>query len=125
MIEAAAREFGVDPHLVKAMMVVETQGTWAVRPDDGWGGGETVGLMQVKPQIWGELGAAIDADPYTEEGNIRLGTKIMADAIAEHGSWEAALTSVYFPGPDLKGTTQNSYVRAVKGLMAEMRSAAR
>jgi cell wall-associated NlpC family hydrolase len=138
LLQNAAAEFGEPsmPHtpdlhpatvgpLMKAMMAIESGGRMydangeVIVRDDGFGDGLSVGLLQVKPQIWGELAEQLHADPFDPAGNIRLGTAIMADAIDRHGSWEAALTRVYFPSNDPNGTTQNEYVTAVRGLIHE------
>ena len=123
----AGTEFGVDPLLMAAMAVVESDanhyrpGTFEViARDDGFGDGVSVGLMQVKPRIWQHL--VPNADPDTPEGNIRLGAAIMAYAMGKHGTWQKALTTVYFPTNDPNGTTQNAYVATVTSLMAEMRN---
>jgi hypothetical protein len=44
----------------------------------------------------------------------------MAQAIRQHGSWQQALTRVYFPATDPNGTTQNAYVKTVTSLLAEI-----
>jgi hypothetical protein len=126
----AANEFGTPRGIadlapvMKAMMAIESGGRMyndrghVITRDDGFGDGLSVGLLQVKPSIWQALVA--DADAYTPAGNIRLGTAIMAQAIQQHGSWEKALTRVFFPSDDPNGVTQNEYVAAVRGLIAEM-----
>src|SRR5215207_7094778 len=99
-----------------------SDGSVVVRLDDGYGGGPTVGMMQIKPQIWQWL--VPGADAYTPEGNIRLGAAIMAHAIRQHGSWPEAVTRVYFPAPDIGvGVDQNEYVICVRALLAEMDAA--
>lgn len=124
----AAREFGVDPALMAAMAVIESDAnhTWPDGPlkgqvitrDDGFGDGLSVGILQVKPDLWQWL--VRDADPWTSAGNIRLGTAIMGRAIREHGSWEGALREVYFPTDDPNRTTQHAYVATVRSLLAEI-----
>jgi murein DD-endopeptidase MepM/ murein hydrolase activator NlpD len=126
----AASEFGVDPKLIAAMAIIEsdanhfsnglTSGTRAqvITRDDGFGDGLSVGMMQVKPQIW--QSTVPSADAYTPVGNIRLGAAIMAKAIRAQGSWEQAIRKTYFPATDPNGTTQQAYVDTVRALMAEM-----
>ncbi len=129
----AAEEFNVDAHLIKAMAWIESGGQGHIDPSTGqpWvrydgfvdhNGRQnpSIGLMQVKPGIWQSL--VPDADAYDPLGNIRLGAAIMANAIQEHGSWENALTRVYFPANDPNGTTQQMYVDRVNQLMAELGS---
>lgn len=124
----AGKEFGVDPALMAAMAVIESDANhvWpdggpkgqVIARDDGFGDGLSVGILQVKPDLWQHL--VPDADAWTPEGNIRLGTALMGKAIRQHGSWEAALRRVYFPSFDANGTTQTGYVNAVRSLLAEI-----
>lgn len=126
----AGAEFGVDPALIAAMAVIESDAnqyrggkTTGARSDvivrdDGFGDGLSVGMLQPKPGIWQSL--APDADAYTPAGNIRLGAAIMASAITQRGSWEQAIRLTYFPANDPNGTTQNAYVETVRSLMKEM-----
>jgi len=138
-LQSAAAEFGdgttpripdLDPAILgsvmKAMMAIESGGKMydangeVIARDDHLGQGLSVGLLQVKPSIWGHLARQIGADPYDPLGNIRLATAIMADAIDSFASWEGALTRVFFPRNDPNGTTQNEYVTTVRGLIHEM-----
>lgn len=124
-VEAAVARFPVDPYVMLAMCIVESDcqqekhGQTVIRPDDGWGGGPAVGILQVKPALWQRL--VPEADPYALAGNVLLGTAIMAEAIRQHGSWQKALTRVYFPETDPNGTTPEDYVATVEALLAEMR----
>jgi murein DD-endopeptidase MepM/ murein hydrolase activator NlpD len=121
----AGLEFGVDPALMAAMAIIESDAnqTWpgtddVITRDDGFGDGLSVGILQVKPRIWQPL--VPDADAFSADGNIRLGTAIMAHAIGQHGSWQEALRRVYFPSDDPNGTTQRAYIQTVRSLMAEI-----
>lgn len=121
----AGKEFGVDPALMAAMAIVESDGNQfradgrVVSRDDGLGDGPSVGILQVKPRIWQSLVPA--ADPKTAAGNIRLGAAIMGQAVRQHGTWQRALTRVYFPQDDRNGTTQSAYVQTVAALLAEIK----
>lgn len=111
--------------LMAAMGIIESDGNQTVNGrvvsrDDGFGDGLSVGILQVKPRIWQSL--VPDANANDAEGNIRLGTAIMAQAIAQHGTWQKALTTVYFPSDDPNATTQSAYVKTVTSLMAEIRN---
>jgi hypothetical protein len=129
----AGEEFDVDPFFMGAMAMIESDGNqyWSggvsgersdvVTRDDGIGDGLSIGLLQVKPAVWQRLMPA--ADPYTPEGNIRLGTAIMAAAIRRRGgSWEEAIRRDYFPADDGNGTTQQAYVDTIRALVREMRA---
>jgi murein DD-endopeptidase MepM/ murein hydrolase activator NlpD len=123
LFAAAGKKWGVDPYLLLAMGLIESDWTherdghvierWDNFPQDG----PSVGLMQPKPQLWQHLSPGDDA--YTLKGNINLGAALMADAIKEHGTWQKALTRRYFPTNDPNGTTQSAYVKAVTDIMAE------
>ena len=116
MIGQAAAEFGVDPQVLANMVGIESGGDPnAYRGSDGYGGGPSVGLMQVKPDIWGGLAQQIGADPYDPMGNLRLGAAILAQGVAQYGSYDAALRNVYFPADDPNGTTQDEYVSRALG----------
>ncbi|MDQ3125637.1 MAG: NlpC/P60 family protein [Pseudomonadota bacterium] len=117
---AAGEKYGVDPRVLKAMAVIESGGAGANTGsrDDGFGDGLSVGMMQVKPKIWGPQYPQYD--PYTPEGNIWMGAAIMGENMKQYGGWEGALTNVYFPTTDPNGTTQNMYVDEVNNLVEQM-----
>ena len=122
----------MDPFFMAAMALIESDGNqyWSggmtgtrsdvVARDDGFGDGLSVGLLQAKPNIWQSL--VPDADAYTPQGNVRLGSAIMADAITRRGSWEEAIKQDYFPMNDPNGTTKNAYVQTIRALVREMRA---
>jgi murein DD-endopeptidase MepM/ murein hydrolase activator NlpD len=125
----AAREMGarygvqLDPAVLKAMANIESGGTFGmpVRATDDWGGGASVGMMQIKPEYWGGLAQQIGADIWDPVGNIRTGAAIMAQAMAQNGgSWERAIATVYHPGSDSQsGYSPDSYIAQVNQLRAQ------
>jgi len=125
---AAAAEHHLDVRLPAAVMALESQGiherddrvieVWDHHPADG----PSVGLMQVKPWVWQYL--VPDANAYDPAGNIRLGVAALAELIARHGSWERAIAEGYHPGVSPNGTTPESYVEAMRGLLGELGYAA-
>ena len=125
---ASSREQRLDPRLPAAVMALETQGihtrngvvieVWDSHPVDG----PSVGLMQVKPQVWQYL--VPDADAYDPAGNIRLGVAVLAHLIERYGSWERAIAEGLHPGVSPSGTTPESYVGAMRGLLGELGYAA-
>lgn len=108
-----SQKYGVNlsPVLLKAMAHIESGGTFnnSLARDDGFGDGLSVGIMQVKPQLWQSL--VPDANPGDPLGNIRLGAALLAKSMAEGRTWEQAITQVYFPTNDPNGTTQQDYLR--------------
>lgn len=128
LFDAAGNEFDMDPFFMAAMALIESDAnqTWpgtttVILRDDGFGDGNSVGILQVKPKIWQSL--VPDADPFSAAGNIRLGSAIMRKAIREKGeSWERAIRETYFPTNDPNGTTQDAYVQTLRALVKEMRA---
>jgi hypothetical protein len=119
-IMAASKEFGVPPALLKGMIDIESGGDPnAYRGADGYDSVPAQGLMQIKGAYHADKlpGADFAGNPAD---NIRLGAKIMADAYAQYGSWEAALKNVFFPGDDTNGTTQGGYWDRLKGFAANL-----
>lgn len=126
----AAEESGVPAQLIAAMAIIETNAnhTWpSGHPKAGqlievWDNfphdGPSVGIMQVKPQIWGDVLAGADA--RTPQGSIRLGARLMRNFINQEGSWEEAIKKKYHPGISPNGTTPQMYVDSINALMAEM-----
>ncbi len=123
---AAAAEFGLPPELPIAVGLVESNWTQAKNGavlcvGDAYGGGQSCGIMQVKPTLWAKI--LPDADWRTAEGNIRLGCALLRRWIDETGSWQEAIKTKYHPGTSGNGTTPESYVRSLTGLMAEIAAA--
>lgn len=129
----AAEESGVDPSLIVAMAILESDANQyrtlaetgtrdeVLLAHDHFDGHPSVGIMQVKPFYWQEI--LPDADAYTPQGNIRLGARLMALFIDETGSWENAIRLKYHPGVSPHGVTPQMYVNTIKALMAELEAA--
>jgi hypothetical protein len=127
-LSTAAAESRVDVRELAVVMMIETQGiherdgdvltVWDNHPEDG----PSVGLMQVKPQVWGKL--LPDADVYEPAGNIRLGAAVLRYLIDTYGSFEDAIAKGYHPGVAPNGTTPARYVTAARGLLGELDHAA-
>jgi hypothetical protein len=123
-LERAASAERLDVRQLAVLMMIETQGihwrdggvltVWDNHPEDG----PSVGLMQVKPEVWGWLLQA--ADPYTPAGNIRLGAAVLRHLIETYGSFEAAIAESYHPGVAPNGTTPARYVATARGLLGEL-----
>lgn len=116
-----SQRYGVqlDPALLKAMAHIESGGTYNnnLTRDDGFGDGLSVGIMQVKPNLWQDL--VPDADPFDPLGNIRLGAALIAQSMAQGMTWDQAITQVYFPVNDPNGTTQEDYLNWTREYMAK------
>lgn len=121
----AAAESNVPAQLIAAMAIVESDANhtrqsgevievWDNFPQDG----PSVGIMQVKPQLWGNI--LPGADAYTPQGNIRLGARLMRNFIDTRGSWQQAIKLDFHPGTSPQGTTPEMYVATINSLMAEM-----
>lgn len=94
MIDDIAVRSGVDPSIVKAIIMEESGGN----PDAVGDGGESIGLMQIQPKHhqkrMEELGIVSLFDP---QENVILGCSILSDLYDKYGNYEDAL-SVYNSG---------------------------
>jgi hypothetical protein len=127
----AAVESSVRAELIASMALIESDAnhTWPSGPNKGqvievWDNfpqdGPSVGIMQVKPRLWGNI--LTGADAYTAQGSIRLGARLMRNFINEPGigSWEEAIKQKYHPGTSPGGITPQMYVDTIVALMAAM-----
>ena len=91
MIDDIAVRSGVDPNIVKAIIVEESGGN----PNAVGDNGESIGLMQIQPKHhkkrMEELGIVSLFDP---QENVILGCSILSDLYDKYGNYEDAL-SVY------------------------------
>lgn len=118
-INWAARESRVDARVVAALGMMETQFTqyrgarpieiWDNSPEDG----PSIGIMQVKPQVWGWLRP--DLDPNVIGDNIRLGAAVIGYLIAGEDGDVSAAVRRWYPGKDIE-----RYLATFWGLMGEM-----
>ena len=94
MIDDIAVRSGVDPNIVKAIIMEESGGN----PNAVGDNGESIGLMQIQPKHhkkrMEELGIVSLFDP---QENVILGCSILSDLYDKYGNYEDAL-SVYNSG---------------------------
>lgn len=94
MIDDIAVRSGVDPNIVKAIIMEESNGN----PNAVGDGGESIGLMQIQPKHhkkrMEELGIVSLFDP---QENVIVGCNILAELYDKYGNYEDAL-SVYNSG---------------------------
>ena len=94
MIDDIATRSGVDPNIVKAIIMEESGGN----PNAVGDNGESIGLMQIQPKHhqkrMEELGIVSLFDP---QENVILGCSILSDLYDKYGNYEDAL-SVYNSG---------------------------
>ncbi|MBI5560919.1 MAG: transglycosylase SLT domain-containing protein [Deltaproteobacteria bacterium] len=76
-----SRQYGVDPCLVAAVIIVESNGVVTAVSDKG-----AVGLMQVMPYMARDMG--FEGDLFDIEDNIRIGVFILANNIRMWGRSE-------------------------------------
>lgn len=99
MIDEIATRSGVDPNIVKAIIVEESGGN----PNAVGDNGESIGLMQIQPKHhkkrMEELGIVSLFDP---QENVILGCAILSDLYDKYGNYEDAL-SVYNSGNTIDG----------------------
>lgn len=77
LIDKYSQQFGLKPELVKQVIEVASQNNPQAVDSQG-----NLGLMQIKPQIFQELGGA---DPFDPEQNIMAGTKHLANMMQKNG----------------------------------------
>lgn len=123
-LEGASRAAEVDVRALATVAMMETQGVhwrdgevltvWDDFPEDG----PAVGVMQLKPQLWGKL--APELDPAFPAQNILLAAKIIRHHLEENGGDLDAAMRKWFPARDPNGSTPDSYMATFWGLMGEL-----
>ena len=77
LVEKHSKDSGLDPELVRQLIAVASgNNPMAVGPD-----GE-IGLMQVKPEVFGQLGLS---NPFDPDQNIKAGTTHLASLMQRNG----------------------------------------
>lgn len=113
----SSRRYALDPHLVTAVLLVESDARpWA---ESGKG---AIGLMQVMPHMAEKMAEKLPlaGNLATIESNIEAGCFILAENIARLG--EARGISAYFWGRNIRG---DAYLEKVERARARVRSASR
>ncbi len=116
-------------YLLASMCVVESgglhynpDGSVLTRGQDSYDSVPAIGMMQVKLKYHAHRLPGVDG--RTPEGNILLAGAVMDNAISIHGTWVEGFKQVYFPGDDKQtGTTQDAYIRTIRGLRQEIMDA--
>jgi soluble lytic murein transglycosylase-like protein len=91
IIQATARDFGVEPALVKAVIAAESSFDSEAVSRVG-----ALGLMQLMPETAAELGVE---DPMNPAQNIEGGTRYLREMLDRYGDMRRALAA-YNAGPD-------------------------
>jgi soluble lytic murein transglycosylase-like protein len=123
IVDASSR-FGVDPNLIRAVILAESGGDpLAVSPRNARG------LMQVLPSTGRELGVRRTDELFHPRTNIFLGTKYLSQLLVEfNGNLPKALAAynagprIVYEGRPLPPETR-SYIPHVLRLRAQLRSA--
>lgn len=122
-ILSEAAKWGVPPERIKAMMALESGGdpnALQVNPTYG----DTPGLMQINPKIWGGEAARLGYDLKSPEGQIGMASYLLREGYKATGSWDGASSWYFNPsgtGDSVNGTTNAQYVAKVNDYIAQMR----
>lgn len=83
-----ARAKNLDPKLVAAVIVVESNGNPLAIS-----GAKAIGLMQIHLPTWSQMVDFTEKNPFDPETNIDIGTTILADYIRNNRDLKGALTA--------------------------------
>lgn len=121
----SSERHGVDPAMLKAMMIVESGGVANAADPNG-----AIGLMQVKPAYWQGEASQLGYDLYTPEGQIGMAAAIIGGDVAATRGMDpkTAFLSVYYPTPGLdvpgeSGDTPRMYLEDMDMYMGIIRAA--
>ncbi len=125
-VVAAGSKHGVDPAFLKAVMVIESGGDANAADPHG-----AIGLMQVKPQFWGDVAAGLGYDLLIPAGQIGTAAAILGGTIpwVKGKTPEERFLSTYYPTPGLdvpgeSGHTPRMYLQDVALYMGIIYAAA-
>ncbi len=127
-IQSAAAKWGVDPNRIKAHMMIESGGV-ASAVQNNPTNGNTYGLMQINPAIWGGVLRQNGIDMNTPEGNIEGAAYILSTLQKQYGSWDAASSAFFTGNPNwqgadtVNGTTGSGYRDMLNTYMSELTGA--
>jgi soluble lytic murein transglycosylase-like protein len=98
-IERFAREFGLDPDLLRGLVATESGGDPKAKSVDG-----AIGLVQLMPATAKEVARSLGMDAsrvdlYDPETNLRLGASHFARLLERHGGEPAFALAAYNAGP--------------------------
>jgi len=92
VIEASATRYGLDPHLVAAVILAESSGDTRAVSNKG-----AQGLMQLMPSTARELGVADALDPAQ---NVDGGSRYLRDMLDRHSGNLSLALAAYNAGPE-------------------------
>jgi soluble lytic murein transglycosylase-like protein len=82
-VVSSARKYDVDPHLVAAVMIVESRANpFAISNLD------SIGIMQIHLPTWGATAEQEGINLFKVEDNVDFGVRILKDYIRRFGLWE-------------------------------------
>jgi len=110
-VTRSSDKYGLDPELVTAVIVVESEVRPTARSPRG-----AVGLMQVMPSMIAPLRLA--GNSMTVESNVEAGCRILADNVRRFGEEDGIL--VYFWGPNIRGDAYLERVRAARAAVRRL-----
>lgn len=122
LISEAAETYGVDPHLIKAVMRAESAFDPTVVSRAG-----AQGLMQLMPALAEEFGVT---DPFDPRQNVMAGAKYLRWLLDRHNGDIPLTLASYNAGPTIVDKYRSvppfpetrDYVKKITGLLEEARS---
>lgn len=119
----AAKANNVPPERVKAIVALESGGTGdpnAVQINSKYG--NTYGVTQINPAIWGDTAVALGYDLQTVEGQLGMAAYILREGYEATGgkSWSLAHSWYFNPsgtGDSVNGTSNAQYVARIDELI--------
>lgn len=124
---ASGARHRVAPAMLKAMAVIESGGEMIWNQ----GGSGAYGIMQIKPDIWGDRAAALGYDLWTPGGQVDMAAAILGGDVAgvKGNTPEERFLSTYYPTagldvPGEDGHTPRQYLADLHELMRQIAAAA-
>lgn len=114
-IIASARKYNIDPHLVAAIMIVESRADpFAISTRD------SIGIMQIHLPTWGQTADKEGINLFKIEDNVDFGVRILRDYVRRYGLWDGVKRYKGYNPEDLQSTQSvENYLQKVRNLYVQ------